>query len=250
MRNSIRALLATSGVLLAGAVAAATPDFTGVWETYPDLFADPNERFIKDPPPPGGEPQLKEPYASARNALLAQRKTAEENGKAPVNDSLRCLPEGMPTVMEAAFYIEFLQTPKQVVILAEYLTQNRRIYLNEKMPPLEEISPTYQGYSIGHWEGNTLVVETRGVREDVKFEPYAIPHSKNLKITERLRLTKPGFMEDRITLEDPDVLIKPYQFTFELKKNPNVRVQEYVCDNNHYRIDEQNNSVNFDVNPN
>src|SRR6185436_3724705 len=119
---------------------------------------------------------------------------ADKQGRPLPDPATRCLPEGMPTIMDAVEAIEIVQTQRQIVVLAEFLTQTRRIYLNEKMPPLEDLSPGYNGYSVGHWDGETLVVETIGVREDVRF--IAIPHSAQMKVTERLRLTAPDRLEN------------------------------------------------------
>ncbi len=212
------------------AKSVAKPDFSGTWERYPDPYGE--GAIPDDPPPPGGGPTLNEPYASEYKDLLRRKMEADKKGEPIVDPSTQCQPEGMPTIMAAVHPIEVLQTPKQLVILAEFLTQTRRIYLNEKMPPMDEILPGYNGYSVGHWEGKTLVVKTRGVREDVKF--LRIPHSDQMVITERWRRTGPDLMENEIIIEDPQYLAKPYQFTFGYKRNPEYRIMEYICDNNRY----------------
>ena len=148
--------------------------------------------------------------------------------------------------MAAVEAIEILQTPKQIVVLAEFLTQTRRIYVNEKMPALEDISPGYNGYSVGRWQGDTLIVETIGVREDVKF--MGIPRSAQMKVTERLRLTAPDLLENQITIDDPAVLATPYRFTFGYKRNPEYRIMEYICDNNRNRFDADG-AVSLEVSP-
>jgi len=154
----------------------------------------------------------------------------------------------MPTIMGATYAIEILQSPKDVVVLAEFLTQTRRIFLDEKMAPLEEITPSYNGYSVGHWEGSTLVVETRGVLEDVQFAPFGIPHSRQMKITERLRLSGPNLLVNHVVVEDPEVLVKPYVFDFGYRKNPKYKIVEYICDNNRSEAAEDG-SVRLKVTP-
>jgi hypothetical protein len=84
------------------------------------------------------------------------------------------------------------------------------------------------------------------VREDIQF--MAIPHSAQMKITERLRLTGPGLLEDQITIDDPSVLAKPYAFTFGYKRNLQYRIMEYICDNNREHLDSHGN-VSLDVSP-
>ena len=100
--------------------------------------------------------------------------------------------------------------------------------LNKTMPPVEEVTPSFYGYSVGHWEGDTLVATTLGVRENVQF--FEIPHSSKMKITERIRLTAPGYLEDQIVIEDPEVLLEPYSFSFGYKRNDNYEVTEYLCE--------------------
>jgi hypothetical protein len=231
-------------LLAADAASSATPDFSGTWERYPSPYSD--DRFPEDPPPPAGGPKLKEPHATAFRKFNQRKAEADEQGTPLADPPTQCVPEGMPTIMAAVEAIEILQTPKQIVVLAEFLTQTRRIYLNEKMPALEDISPGYNGYSVGRWQGDTLVVETIAIREDVKF--MGIPRSAQMKVTERLRLTAPGLLENQITIEDPSVLATPYRFTFGYKRNPEYRIMEYICDNNRNRFDAEG-KVSLEVAP-
>jgi hypothetical protein len=245
MSRHCRLVVAAAALLLgAHAASSATPDFSGTWERYPDPYGP--GRFPDDPPPPAGGPRLKEPYASAYTKLQQRKAEADKKGKPLADPATQCVPEGMPTIMAAVHPIEILQTPRQIVVLAEFLTQTRRIYLNEKMPAPEDISPGYNGYSVGHWQGDTLVVQTTGVREDVKF--VQAPHSAQMKVTERLRLTAPDHLENQITIEDPGVLAKPYIFTFGYKRNPEYRIMEYICDNNRNRFDAEG-GVSLEVAP-
>jgi hypothetical protein len=240
-------VVAAALLLAANAASCATPDFSGTWERYPDPYAIFNETpFADDPPPPGGGPKLKEPYASAYQKLQQRKAEANKQGKPLADASSQCRPEGMPTLMGAIYPIEIVQMPRQLVVLAEFLTQTRRVYLNEKMPALEDISPGYNGYSVAHWEGQTLVVQTFGVREDVQF--LEIPHSARMKVTERLRLTGPDLLENQVTIDDPEFLAKPYTFTFGYRRMPDYRIMEYICDNNRNRFDADG-GVSLEVKP-
>ena len=89
-------------------------------------------------------------------------------------------------------------------------------------------------------------MQTTGVREDVRF--LEIPHSAQMKVTERLRLTAPNLLENQVTIEDPKFLAKPYQFTFGYRRNPEYRIMEYICDNNRNRFDADGN-VSLEVAP-
>jgi hypothetical protein len=96
------------------------------------------------------------------------------------------------------------------------------------MPALDEITLGYYGTSVGHWEGDTLVVTTKGVKEDVLF--FEIPHSDEMVITERIRLTAPDRLENQITIEDPKRLAEPYRFTYGYRRNDDYEMMEYFCD--------------------
>lgn len=206
---------------------AADPDITGVWQIYPDPFAGSENTFL-ELPVPGGGPKLKEPYASQWKAKRAERDAKLKEGTPLVDPSTLCMPEGMPMIMGAIFPLEFLQTKGRLTVLAEFLTQTRRVYLNEPMPPLNKLIPSYYGMSVGHWDKGTLVITTRGVKEDVQF--FEIPHSDEMTIKERIRLTGPDLIENEITIEDPKMLVEPYRFTYGYKRDHNYRIMEYYCE--------------------
>jgi hypothetical protein len=133
----------------------------------------------------------------------------------------------MPTVMAAKAPLEILQTPGQVTVLAEYMGQTRRIALDEKMPAPSDINPGYMGISVGRWNGDTLEVETSGVREDVRYQ--GIPHSGKMRLVEKIRLTGPDELLDELVVHDPGTLTQPYHLTFHYKRQPGYRVLEYPC---------------------
>jgi len=228
-------------VTVAGMCNAAAPktqhdkrsDISGTWERTPDDWFGENP---DEPVHPGGPMDLKEPYASQYAELKKKQAAANEAGTPLATTSSKCLPEGMPTLMAALFPIQIIHDDKQVVVLGEYLQQVRRILLNEAMPPKEKLDPKYQGHSRGHWEGDTLVVETQRVRTDVTF--YDVPHGADMKITERIRLRGPDHLEDQVVIEDPQVLNTPYRFTFDYKRS-DYAIQEYVCENNQIVIDSE-----------
>jgi len=213
--------------------AATRPDISGTWERTPDDWFGENP---DDPVHPGGPMDLKAPYDTEYAELKKKEAVANAAGTPSATTSSKCLPEGMPTMMAALFPIQIIRDDKQVIILGEYLQQVRRILLNQAMPPTDELDPKYQGHSRGHWEGDTLVVETQRVRTDVRF--YDVPHGPAMKITERIRLRGPDHLENQVLIEDPQVLNTPYRFTFEYKRS-NYAIQEYVCENNQIVIDSE-----------
>ncbi len=246
MRSFIYLLLTTALLCTNASFAAAgkpKPDFSGTW-ARPLPPPDEGEGDEGDDAasasellPTGGMPPLKEPYAQQFKDAMKQHADAAAQGVELVNSSTLCRPEGMPSMMEAVYDLEIVQTPKQVFVLAEYLSQIRRVYLNEKMPALDDISPSYNGHSVGNWEGNTLVIQTKGVREDVQL--MGIPHSAEMQITERWRLVGPDQIEAKIRIDDPQYLTKPYEYTLDYNRDKGYRIVEYICDNNRNTVDSE-----------
>lgn len=174
---------------------------------------------------------LKEPY-KAQFAVM-QKNMAAGTGIDPV---AICLPPGMPRMMGAVYGIEILQTPGQITITSEWQAASRRIWLNEKThPPLEEIDPTYAGHSIGHWEGDTLVVDTVGLRADPPINQSGLPHSDKMHLIERISLHD-GKLVDDVTVDDPEAYEGPWKITFDYHYRPDLKLQEYVCEENNRNI--------------
>ncbi len=131
--------------------------------------------------------------------------------------------------MGAHYAMEFLQTPGQITVLAEFMSQARRIYLDEPMPKSEEIEPSFNGYSVGRWLGDTLEVITYGVKPTVIYED--IPHSSAMKIVERIHFIG-DILSDDFIIEDPVYLDGQYKFTFRYKREkPSYKIGDYFCEN-------------------
>ncbi|NIQ52222.1 MAG: hypothetical protein GWN71_01675, partial [Gammaproteobacteria bacterium] len=97
-----------------------------------------------------------------------------EQGLPPANNYSACIPDGMPAMMQGMFPMEVLETPGQVTIIQEAYNQVRRVILGGELPPPEQAEPRFAGHSVGRWEGDTLVVETVGVKDYVEFRN--VPH--------------------------------------------------------------------------
>ena len=90
--------------------------------------------------------------------------------------------------------------------------------------------PTFAGYSTGHWEGDTLIVDTVAIREDTLFDTFS-PHSDQFTVRERIRFTSPGVLEDRIMSMDPKALVEPFTSvrTYRKSSPPNDELREFSC---------------------
>jgi hypothetical protein len=141
-------------------------------------------------------------------------------------------------MMFPIYPIEILQTRGQVTIIQEAMSQVRRIYLGQPQMKIEDVPPGYFGHSVGPWEGDTLVVDTVGVKEEV-LGYKDTPHSSQMRITERFRLVAPDVLHDQITVEDPVTLEKPWTYTFAYRRNPGYQMLEYVCENNREYVDDK-----------
>ncbi len=213
------------------------PDLSGAWTVYPSRGKGP------PPDPKLLAPQptqlvLKPKYAARYEAMRAAQRESDKRGEPLANASTECIPNGMPQMMFPIYPLEILQTRGQVTIIAEAMSQVRRIFLDQPQTPIEETPPTYFGHSVGHWEGDTLVADTVGVKEEV-LGYRDIPHSDQMRIKERFQLVAPDVLHDEVTVEDPVVLEKPWTFTFAYKRSPGYQMLEYVCDNNREYVDDK-----------
>lgn len=211
MRLPILLLCATAGAFAATA-ALAEPNITGMWATYQP------EGRVHQPP------AKFTPEAAKRNAedqkinAAAKRLVGEAHTK--------CWPTGMPGLMQPPFGIEFLQTKGRVTILSEVSNLPRTIYLDEKSHP-DSIIPGWNGHSIGHWEGDTLMVDTVG------FNGRNHNVSEKTHISEKIWLDKDGYLNDQLTQDDPETFTEPRVSTFRYKRAEGQEaseVMEYVCE--------------------
>jgi hypothetical protein len=207
---------------------------TGHWDRYPQIDQKPIAGFpVPTPiPPPPLKPQYQAEY-DAHRKLLAD---AEKAGKPLYSDYTNCMPDGMPAMMMGMFPMEVLQTPGQITIIQEAYNQVRRIYLGYKLPEMEDAEPLFWGHSSGKWEGDTLVVETIGIKDSVKFRDA--PHGNKMRISERLKLLSPGMMEDLVTVTDPEYFTGPWQWRWVYQRMDDYKMLEYVCESNREYRDE------------
>ena len=208
----------------------------GSWEAYPvrgDGFG--SGIPAKTPVPaaaPIPEPPLKQPYLDEWRAVQKQNQELSRKGLPPPTTGMACMPEGMPGMMGATFPMEILETPGQVTIVQEAFTQVRRVYLDAPAIAPDDAEPRFNGHSTGRWMGNTLVVETVGVKTSSRFRN--VPHSAKMRITERMRLVNDEILENQVTIDDPEYLTKPWTWTWMYKRWPTYKIEEYVCEDNRY----------------
>ena len=198
----------------------ALPDWGGIW-----FLA---RRPSASAPPP--RPQLKGEYLARFEEW--QGEVARSDGVTRRNRS-NCSPPGMPRIMQIAQYpYEFLFTPGRVTINQEAWMQTRTIWTDGRAHP-EDPDPTFMGHSIGRWEGDTLVVETIGILEELEFAGGAL-HSPEFRLTERIRLdpSNPDILTNHLRMEDPLALAEPYEATATYRRDREATLLEFQCSEN------------------
>jgi hypothetical protein len=125
-----------------------------------------------------------------------------------------------------------IQSPDVVAVLYESGTgRYRQIYLDGRKLP-KDPNPTWLGYSVGHWEGDTLVVESAGFNDRTWLDRAGHPHSENLRVTERFQRADFGHMQYQVTFDDPETLMKPLSFTLAVNYRADTDMLENVCNEN------------------
>jgi hypothetical protein len=127
--------------------------------------------------------------------------------------------------------MQIVQAPKEVLLLYEYDHTVRHVFTDGRKHP-EDITPTYMGDSIGHWDGDTFVVDTVGFNGKTWLDRAGRPHSDQLHVIERFHRMNERDLELDITMEDPIALAKPWQVHFGFQLHADWALQEQVCADN------------------
>jgi hypothetical protein len=179
----------------------------------------------------GPEPGVPAPLKPQYIELLKKRIREKNAGNPETDTSTQCFPHGMPRLMESPYPIEIVQTPGRVTILHEVAHEVRRFYIDQKQPA--NLKDTFLGHSVGHWEGDTLVVDTIGINDRSFIDDEGEAHSNKEHLTERFRKIDGGRqLEMVMTVDDPVTLEHPYSYTRYYEWRPDVRPAEYICEEN------------------
>lgn len=211
------------------ALAAEEPDISGVWQAYASVSA----------PGAGQAGELTEQGAARVDAFFAQY------GEDMPEPGAYCVPPGMPaTILSTVSYpIEILQTPGRITMLAELDMQIRRIFMDGRKFPADDYWTTRMGYSIGHWEGQTLVIETRFLND---YLVRSWPRTENTRVVERvyradrdeLNVVRNGFPPENdsndllvfeVTVTDDTLYREPQEITMYYQRVTDAEFLEYDC---------------------
>ena len=127
---------------------------------------------------------------------------------------------------------KIIQTRDLVMILYEANDGRREIFLDGRPLPPEDVQPWWYGYSTGRWDGDSLIVESVGFKDQTWIDEYGTPASDRLRLTERLRRINFGTLEIQVTVDDPKTFTRPFSFTLQQRLMPDTELIEFVCGEN------------------
>ena len=215
MRLSSILLGAGAALVLTSAASAQVTSLTGMWILEAKDFGR----------------DAKMSYTPAAEAVRAAQRKSVEAGNVIFDTQKACLPDGVPNIMANEFALEFLETPGRVTILNEASTIPRSIYLDETAHT-QGLEPSWNGHSIGHWEGKTLVVDTVGFNDKAQVFSFLGVHSSTTHMVERFHVENNGqSLVGEYTFEDPRYLTKPWTGVVHYRRlPPHSEVWEYACE--------------------
>jgi hypothetical protein len=208
------------------ATSAASHDLSGVWMQYPDgdVLGVPGMNAVDDRTRPPLTPWGKARFDAARPLVGPRAIPGQEN-----NPALRCDPDGPPKLLNLPNPFEIIQIPGRVLMFFELGHIWREIWTDGRPLP-KEPDPTYLGYSVGKWDGDTFVVETVGFNDKLWDDSYGNPRSDATHLTERYRRVNHDTLELQIIIDDPKAYAKPWVSPPKLHKlEPGWEIAEWFC---------------------
>jgi len=226
--------LAACGKTPQSAAMAAPFDLSGVWMNDNTL----DERMKREGRTRQTAEELRGPTtatAPAAPPLTPEYRAIYERMRADAarlaEGTQTCEWPGMPTIMTYPYPFEILATPGRITMLFEVESQVRRIFLERQahLPP-DELDPSYNGDSIGRWEGNTLVIDTIGF--NTRRPVRGLPHSEQMHMVERITPVDADTIRNEITITDAAAFTEPVVLNVQYSRRPDWRIREYSCAEN------------------
>jgi len=210
------------------------PDLSGIWDKGllpqevppPSLFSGsgPSQAFRDlKAALPGDLPML--PWA-------AQLKATRFGQNSKDHPDAHCLPLHPIQLHLHPQPRKIIQPPNLVMILYEANDGRREIFLDGRPLPPGDVQPWWYGYSIGRWDGESLVVETAGFKDQTWIDEHGTPASDRLRLTERFRRINFGTLEIQVTVDDSKTFTRPFTFTLQQRLMPDTELIEFVCGEN------------------
>ena len=217
-------------------LANGKPDFSGVWESRvpPSGRPGPQLPSMTDAPPVAAffnvAANIKEdlPFTPWAAEVRKQRMAAQSKD----NPDANCLPIGFMQLHTLSQPRKIVQTKDNLVIMYEANYGLRQIFTDGRSLPADDPQPWWFGYSVGTWDGDTLVVQTTGLRDDGWLDVGGSPFTSGAKITERFRRVTYGRLEIDITIDDPKAYTRPWTVRVNQRLAADEQLIEFVCNEN------------------
>lgn len=195
------------------------PDLSGIWQVPGPNYL---QNLAADLKP---EDVPMQPWAAA---LTKERMTGIHAGE---ESDANCLPQGVPKINVTPVPFKIVHNPNEVIILYEAFGLYRQIFMDGRQLP-KDPNPTWMGYSVGKWDGDSLVVDTAGFNGRTWLDQAGHPATEALHVTERFRRPDFGHLNIEVTIDDPKAYTKPWTVTEGMRLIADTELLEFVCNEN------------------
>ena len=145
---------------------------------------------------------------------------------------MRCLPSGIPEKLNIPDGLKVVHTPDLLLFLYESRTIYRQVFTDGRPLPPDDAQPTWMGYSVGRWDGDTLVVDTRGSNGQTWLDMKGLPGTDALHVIERYTRPSIGHVDIEVTIDDPKAYTRPWSVTLQWTLQPDTDLIESICEEN------------------
>lgn len=194
------------------------PDLAGIWQVS-------SAKYLRDL---ATDLKLGAPMQPWAAKLTKERMSGAEAGEEP---DANCLPQGVPKIDATPNPFKIVQNPKEIIILYEAFGIYRQIFTDGRELP-KDPNPTWMGYSVGKWDGDSFVVETAGFNGKTWLDQAGHPATDALQVTERFRRVNFGHMNIEVTIDDPKAYTAPWTVTEVMDLLPDTDLLEFICNEN------------------
>ena len=195
------------------------PDLSGKWSSKDNTFARNLATGLKEEDVP------LRPWAKA---LFDKRKDGSHSREDP---DANCLPQGVPKIGALAYPWRLIQTPGSIVIIYEAFTLWRQIFMDAR-ELVPDPNPTWMGYSTAKWDGDTLVIDTRGFNGRLWLDQLGRPSTEALHVIERFHRRDFGHLDIHVIIDDPGAYTRPWSVKQEVALRHDTELMEFICNEN------------------
>lgn len=207
------------------ASAESAADISGMWwiQDYSPVLAPPDDASL--------------PFTPAGRSSYEQNLVQLKSGAMADVGTTKCLPEGLPRSLDAAYPLQIIQHATQrgdyVTMIQELNHAFWSVAIGGAHPDAEDLDPAFMGDSIGHWSNKTLVIDSVGFKANSFLDDSGLPHDDQLHVVTHIRRLSHDQLEIVSTVEDPAFFSRPFDVRHTYEWRPDVTLLEYVCSEEH-----------------